>query len=368
MRRFTIALFAALVAANAQSTIAQTTAARAPSGVSATATYPGAAWERVSPEAAGYSSVGLDSARKLLSNMATTAAMVVVGGRMLFEYGDLAKLSYIASARKSVLDMLYGKYVANGTIKLDATLAELGIDDIGGLSAQEKEATVADLLAARSGVYHIAANAGDNLDAAPPRNSQRHGTYYLYSNWDFNALGTILEQRTHRNIYDALDSNLARPIGMQDFRRDLQRKAGDSTRSKHPEYQIVLSTRDMARLGYLMLRGGRWRGQQVVPPDWVAKSTRLVTPVAEMNPEPLRHEHMGYGYLWWVWDHRDTTGVFDGAYSARGAYGQYITVIPKLDMVVAHKVAIPPERLVAMPAYDQFLDAIIAARRPGAGR
>jgi CubicO group peptidase (beta-lactamase class C family) len=71
---------------------------------------------------------------------------------------------------------------------------------------------------------------------------------------------------------------------------------------------------------------------------------------------------MGYGYLWWVWDHRDASGLFDDAYSARGAYGQYITVIPTLDMVIAHKVAIPPERLVAMPAYDAFIDAIVAAR------
>jgi CubicO group peptidase (beta-lactamase class C family) len=95
----------------------------------------------------------------------------------------------------------------------------------------------------------------------------------------------------------------------------------------------------------------------------VHRSTALVTPATQMNPAPLRSAHMGYGYLWWVWDHRDSTGVFDGAYSARGAYGQYITVIPTLDMVVAHKVAVPPERAsVDMPVYEQILDAIVAAR------
>ena len=59
--------------------------------------------------------------------------------------------------------MLYGNYVASGRVRLDKTLAELGLDDIGGLTAREKEATIEDLLSARSGVYHAASNPGDNL-------------------------------------------------------------------------------------------------------------------------------------------------------------------------------------------------------------
>jgi CubicO group peptidase (beta-lactamase class C family) len=328
------------------------------------AAYPGATWAHAnSPEAAGYSSEGLDSVRALLAHSTATGAMVVVGGRVIFEYGNLSELSYIASARKSLLSMLYGNYVANGRIRLTKTLAELGIDDVGGLTPQEKEATIEDLLSARSGVYHAASNPGDNLADAPPRGSQQHGAYYLYSNWDFNALGTIFEQETGRNIYDAFDSDIAGPIGMQDWKRDIQQKSGDSTRSRHLAYHIVISTRDMARIGYLMLREGRWNDRQVIPREWVHRSTRLVTPAAQMNPEPLRRDHMGYGYLWWVWDARDSSGTFDGAYSARGAYGQYITVIPKLDMVVAHKVAVPPDRAsVNLPDYEKVLDAIVAAR------
>ena len=82
-------------------------------------------------------------------------------------------------------------------------------------------------------VFRIIAN-------APPRGSQRHGTYYLYSNWDFNALGTIFEQETGRNIYDAFDSGIATLIGMQDWKRDIQEKSGDSTRSRHRAYHIVI--------------------------------------------------------------------------------------------------------------------------------
>ena len=60
---------------------------------------------------------------------------------MIFSYGDTAKVSKIASVRKSILSMLYGKYVAQGAIHLDDTMGALGIDDVGGLSAEEKEAT-----------------------------------------------------------------------------------------------------------------------------------------------------------------------------------------------------------------------------------
>jgi CubicO group peptidase (beta-lactamase class C family) len=115
------------------------------------------------------------------------------------------------------------------------------------LSPQEKQATVRHLLMARSGIYHPASNSGDDLASAPPRGSQAPGSYYLYSNWDFNALGTVFEQETGRNIYDALESDLARPIGMQDWRRELQVRSGDTTRSVHRAYHMILSTRDMAR-------------------------------------------------------------------------------------------------------------------------
>ena len=74
------------------------------------------------------------------------------------------------------------------------------------------EATIADLLGARSGVYHEASNSGDNLADAPPRGSQKHGTYFLYSNWDFNALGTIFEQFTGGSIYDALQRELVETL------------------------------------------------------------------------------------------------------------------------------------------------------------
>src|SRR4030095_12470120 len=241
--------------------------------------------------------------------------------------------------------------------------AQLGIDDVGGLLSREKEATIQDLLGARSGVYHSASYPGDFLAEAPPRGSQKHGTYQLYSNWDFNVLGTIFERAKTRDLFDALQQELAVPLHMQDFRRDLQKKEGDSTRSIHPAYPIFLTARDMARIGLLMLHNGNWNGKQIVPRDWVAKSTSAMTPVAQLNPSVIRRGRVGYGYLWWVLDGPWNSGPYEGAYTGMGAVGQYITVIPKLDLVVAHK-TIPRANVpgVSDRQYLALLDRVIAAR------
>jgi len=343
------------------------------------AVFPAQDWERIEkPESAGYSSARLKALSGWLESLDTTAMMVAVGGRSLFEYGDLSHLSYLASVRKSVLAILYGKYVENGTIPLGKTLREMEMTDVDGLLPQELEATVENLITARSGVYHPASNSGDNTASAPPRGSQRPGTYYLYNNWDFNAAGAVFEKLTGKEIYDALESDLAKPIGMQDFDRSKQRKSGDIKRSHFLAYHIWLSTRDMARVGLLMLRGGEWQGQQVASRAWVQRISSLVTPFHEMNPPSLRSfgtgDRWGYGCMWWVWDAPNSPGPFEGAFTGMGAGGQYITVLPRLDMVVAHKTDIEQvsahgpgqrRRTVTGTEYGSILRMLIAARCPG---
>jgi CubicO group peptidase (beta-lactamase class C family) len=341
------------------------------------AVVPGADWERMAvPESAGYSSARLRAVRAWVESLDTTSMLVSVGGRSLFEYGDLAHLSYLASVRKSILAMLYGRYVESGAIDLRRTLADLQWTDVGGLSERETRATVEHLLTARSGVYHPASNAGDDTASAPPRHSQAPGAYFLYNNWDFNAAGGVFEKLAGRDIYDALESDLARPIGMQDFSRAAQRKSGDVSQSQYLAYHMFLSVRDMARIGLLMLREGNWGGRQVVSKDWSRRISSLVTPLNEMNPPRNRSlatgERWGYGYLWWVWDAPNSPGPFKGAYTGMGAGGQYITVLPELDMVVAHKTdtqQVSPQtkrnRSVTAGEYMALVRMLIAARCPG---
>lgn len=238
--------------------------------------------------------------------------------------------------------------------------------------------TLRDLITARSGVYHPASNSGDSTASAPPRGSQRPGAYYLYNNWDFNAAGAVFENLTGRDIYDVLETDLAKPIGMEDFDRSKQKKSGDAKRSQFLAYHMWLSVRDMARIGLLMLRGGQWEGRQVASADWIRRISSLVTPLNEMNPPNYRSlgtgNRWGYGCMWWVWDAPNSPGPFEGAFTGMGAGGQFITVLPQLDMVVAHKTDtehVSPHgpgqrrRSVTGTEYDVVLRMLISARCPG---
>lgn len=330
-------------------------------------TFPGERWEQVDREdlaAYGWAPDALARVHEFIRDSANTTGLVVVDrGRIVFDYGDIEELSYLASVRKSVLAMLYGDWVEWGVIDLDATLADLGMDDVGGLLPIEKRATVDHLITARSGVYHPASNSGDNLADAPARGSQEPGSYMLYSNWDFNAAGAVFEQRTGRSIYDELQAQLAIPLQFEDWDRSAQRKSGDLTVSVNPAYHMWLSTRDMARVGLLMLNEGRWAdGQEVISPAWARRIVSVVTPLEEMNPVGRRDGYFGYGYMWWVWDGPRAVGPFEGAYTARGAIGQWIAVFPALDLVLAHKTNSAHGRTTSWDSFERMIELLFEAK------
>ena len=331
---------------------------------------PGAEWQQASPESVGYSSAMLEALLGWVKTQDTTSMMVVVQGRVIFSYGDVSHTSKVASVRKSVLGMLYGKYVFDNTIDIDKTVKQLVLDDKQPFLPMEEKATLIQLLAARSGIYLPQREHPESLSAwdqgryMPPRGSAYPGSQFVYNNWDFNAAGTAFEKLTHKGIYEALQTDLAVPIGMQDYAVAKQKK-NDSPDSVHPEYAMYLSTRDMARLGLLMLDSGVWNGKTIVPGDWVRYITTLQTPFHDIYPVGFRNygepARWGYGLLWWVWDApmfpgNTYIGFMQGAYSAMGTGGQYITVIPANDMVVVHQVdidknsgaAVSPSSYIAM--------------------
>lgn len=301
-------------------------------------TFPGARWGEPSPDLQPTCRAVLDGVRTDLAGLPTTAMMVVSHGQPIFTYGRIEKVSYIASARKSMLALLFGNYAERGTVDLDLNLEQIGIDEDDGLLPIEKQATLRDLMTARSGVYHRATNAGDDTAFAPPRGSQRPGRYFLYNNWDFNAAGTAFERLTGRDIYAAFETDIARPLQMQDFKASAQRKQSKPERSRYTAYHFDLSTRDMARVGLLMLNNGHWGDKQVQPASWIRKITTTTTPAAEMHPDKTAKVGLGFGYMWWLFEEPGASPLA-GAYLAWGYLGQYILVIPKRDMVIAHKVA-----------------------------
>jgi len=293
----------------------------------------GSEWEKAAPEACGFDPETLAKIPEMIrsKNMGTTGLMIVAGGRVIYTFGDVEQVSYIASCRKSVLSMLYGKYVKNGTIRLDETVEDLGIDDVGGLLPREKLATVRDLISARSGCYHPASNPGGIPEGKVlERGVTEHGTKFVYNNWDFNVAGTVFEMKTKKSIYEAFDADLAKPLMLQDWDLSRHKRTGDVSRSVHLAYHFHLSTRDMAKLGELMLRDGKWNGEQLIPAEWIRESTSPVTPFPNGG---------GYGYLWWLESYEQFPDATRGAFSAYGMYGQRISVFPALDMVVAHKSA-----------------------------
>ena len=328
--------------------------------------FPGAQWEHVTREnlpAHGWSPEALQKATNFIRDESNTTGLVVVDrGRIVFRFGDIEELSYVASVRKSILAMLYGYWVENGTIRLNTTLEALKMDDIGGLLPIEKQATIEHLITARSGVFHPASYSGDDLAKAPSRGSQKPGDYMLYSNWDFNAAGFVFEQLTRRDIYDEIQAQLAVPLQFEDWDRKVQQKAGDLTISKYPAYPIWISTRDMARIGYLMLHEGAWDGKQVISRDWARRIVSVVTPLGQMNPIERRDGYFGYGYMWWVWDGPRAIGPFKGAYTARGAVGQWITVFPSLNLVIAHKTHNVYQRATSERSYERALELVLEAK------
>jgi CubicO group peptidase (beta-lactamase class C family) len=299
---------------------------------------PAACWERVErPEVAGWSSEALKRLGPDLGRMGVAALMVVTDGQVVFEWGNTANNFQAHSMRKSLMSALYGIYVAEGVIDTANTLEELGIDDIVPLTSREKQATVADLLKAQSGVYVPAAGEASSMKAErPKRGSHRPGSHWYYNNWDFNTLGTIFEQETGQNIYQAFDARIGDPVGMQDFFPERLGYTYEYWLSQHPYYGFRISARDLARFGQLFLQGGAWQGndspnaEQIVPAAWVEESTQSHSRTDKSGT------YSGYGYMWWIAS-SDYQGIPSGSYAASGYGGHTLEILPDLNTVIVFR-------------------------------
>lgn len=294
--------------------------------------WPGQEWDRIAPGQAGWSADALAQAHAYAQSIGTATLVIVHRGRILDSWGDIARRLEVNSVRKSLLSALIGIAVAEKKIDLDANLASLNIDDTPpGLTDAEKEATVRQLLQARSGVYHPALyeTAGEKR-LRPARGSHPPGTFWYYNNWDFNVLGTIYERAVGASIFESFRQRIASPIGMQDYRPEDGRYVR-GRKSVFPAYPFHMSARDLARFGLLYLRSGQWNNEVIVPASWVAESTRAWSET---------HLHSGYGYLWWTGFPERRVAAMDlppGGFWADGHGGQFVVVDPASDIVVVRQ-------------------------------
>ncbi|MGV1833475.1 serine hydrolase domain-containing protein [Rhizobium rhizogenes] len=298
--------------------------------------YPGAEWAiAAEPETLGWSSSGLAEAYDFAASIGSSAIMIVQDGIVVSAWGGIADVTGLASIRKSLLSALIGTHEAQGTVDLSMTLAELGIDDCEpSLTSEEKQATIADLLTSKSGIYHAAAD--QNPASSPARGAHAAGTHWFYNNWDFNVLGVILERLTGVPIAEDFAARIAVPLEMQDFHPG-HFYFKSIPQSEHSAYKIRMSARDLARVGVLFLNEGRWRDVQIVPAEWVQRSTKAYVELGR---------GAGYGYSWWTGRYRLETATASAAgdqeaepfYWASGMGHQYLMVFPAIGTVIVHRV------------------------------
>ena len=148
------------------------------------------------------------------------------------------------------------------------------------------------------------------------------GTRFDYNDGVSVLLGKIVREATGQRLDAWAEERLFRPIGIDEYYWKIT-PGGEAD----SEGGLYLSTHDLARIGYLMLRGGEWDGRQIVSREWVRASTAPVVPdVAPDNDRP----DSGYGYQWWVPVHEDgETRIF----AANGYGGQFLHVVPEHDLI-----------------------------------
>lgn len=317
--------------------------------------FPDSTWYMyASPEEAGWSSEKLILAERLCDSLDSDAMMVVYDGAVLMYRGDISRRYMCHSVRKSFLSALYGIFVGEGAIDTSLTIGELGVDDDPPLTADEKMARIADLLKARSGIYHAAAYETPSMKKRrPERGSKRPGEFWYYNNWDFNALGTIFRLETGVDLFTAFKERIAEPLMMEDFRLMDTYYHLERQYSIHPAYPFRMSARDMARFGLLYLRKGRWKGRQIIPASWVEASSKAYSIVPYWKG-------YGYGFLWWV--NTDRMDRKYGMYMALGYGGHAIAVLPRERLVVVNRPNTYIGKRTRMAKFLEFIDALLDAR------
>ena len=246
------------------------------------------------------------------------AIIILEDEKIVFEYGETDKIMNTASIRKSIISLLYGIAVNKGIIDINKTLAELEIDEYTPLTKQEKSATIRDLLMAQSGIYLPAQGEHDSqITDRPARESHKPGSYFFMNNFEANVLGTILRQETGLSIGKFMEDNLAEPMGMQDFSED-NVILGDpwfwpKKKSKHKQYYIYMSTRDLARIGAMVANNGSWNKKQIVHENWINESITSYSNLKENHINYSRYD--GFGYQWWLAS--DSKSIWTDGYGER---------------------------------------------------
>jgi CubicO group peptidase (beta-lactamase class C family) len=301
--------------------------------------WPAADWPSAAPADVGLDAALLEAAhRHLLDKVPHIDSLLVVrGGALVFEQYMRGmtpdRLHNLKSATKSVTSLLAGVALSTGDLaSLDEPLGYIMPEVFATAGDQaRRRITIRHLLTMRSGLEWaeygpsaIAMTASPDwvryvLDrplAHPP------GAHFNYSTGDTQLLAAALQTLTGMSLSDYARLYLFDPLG-------IARHAwpADPQSVTIGGAELALAPRDLARIGYLALRGGTWHGAPIVPPGWIADSHSAHTPLPPQADDEC--ERLAYGYLWWL---RPQAG-HDSALAV-GYGGQFAVVVPALDLVV----------------------------------
>jgi len=309
----------------------------------------GDGWPTVRPTEAGIDTAPIAAMVRAIASGAlplTHSVLVAKGGRIAVEeyfYGfDRDTWHDMRSASKTVASTLIGLAIRDGHVEGTSARALSFFPRYRRYAAwdpRKARITVRDLLTMSSGLdaddsdpRSVASEAAYQSQVAQPDwiklaldapMKRDPGTQPVYSGANPLILGGILAAAMNEPIEWYAHRTLFEPLGIEQYSFGI-----DPVGIVYMGGGLYLRPRDMLKYGQLYLDGGVWRGTRILPDAWVRESWGRYGKLA-----PLDRNGHDYGYLWWH-HHYDVGGRTIETVEARGNGGQYIFVVPSLDVVV----------------------------------
>ncbi len=299
-------------------------------------------WATSTPEAQGLDpGVLADLGERTSSGEfgAVSSMLVVRNGRLVYErYHDgweASDLHRAYSVTKSVTSLLVGIALEDGILPgLDAPVLDLlpGYDSIGNWSPLKEDITLAHALAMRAGFEwdelstNYASGTNPTVALVTSQDWIQHvlslpmaedpGSAFTYNSGVSMLLGEMLALAAGTTAESFAETHLFEPMAITDWAWDAG--PGGITNTG---WGLWLRPRDMAAIGQLVLEGGTWEGTPIVLEQWLDESA---------IPRTQFTDGTGYGYQWWL----GRGDAQERAVAAWGYGGQFIVVLPDLDMVM----------------------------------
>ena len=276
------------------------------------------------------------------TSRAGTNGLVIRHGYVIAEFGDNNNLAPTYSVAKSMLSTVAGVAVREHLItNLDAPVGSQ-VKDRGYNSPHNAKITWKNHLQQESewegemwGKKHdFVGTAAFGERERKPRNLEEPGAFYEYNDVRINRFALSLLRLFKKPIAEVFRDEIMNPIGASNTWQWIPYNNAyvEIDGNKMPSISggtrwgggVWINAWDMARFGYLWLRGGRWGDKQLIPPDYVKAA--LMPAHAKNSPD--------YGYLWWLNTRGGAKTLPTNSFQAQGAGSNTIFVSPDHDLLI----------------------------------